>query len=80
LRIDTAKVNKKMKENAHNFHFLIFIMSPLRGSFFPFIFPFPLSTLNLNGFARAGWLREALWCKARMGGSRWGRGGKKASL
>jgi len=34
----------------------------------------------LNGFARAGWLREALRWKARKGGSRWGRGGKKASL
>jgi hypothetical protein len=43
-------------------------------------FPFPLSTLNLNGFARAGWLREALRWKARKGGSRWGRGDKKASL
>jgi hypothetical protein len=26
------------------------------------------------------WLREALRWKARKGGSRWGRGGKKASL
>jgi len=31
-------------------------------------------------FARAGWLREALRWKARKGGRRWGRGGKKASL
>jgi hypothetical protein len=31
-------------------------------------------------FARATWLREALRWKARKGGSRWGRGGKKASL
>jgi len=29
---------------------------------------------------RAGWLREALRWKARKGGSRWGRGGKKATL
>jgi len=43
-------------------------------------FPFPLSILNLNGSARASWLREALRWKARKGGSRWGRGGKKASL
>jgi hypothetical protein len=35
---------------------------------------------KFNISARAGWLREALRWKARKGGSRWGRGGKKASL
>ncbi len=29
---------------------------------------------------RTTWLREALRWKARKGGSRWGRGGKKATL
>jgi hypothetical protein len=45
-----------------------------------FIFHFPLSILDLSGSAQATWLREALRWKARKGGSRWGRGGKKASL
>jgi hypothetical protein len=35
---------------------------------------------KFNISARASWLREALRWKARKGGSRWERGGKKASL
>ena len=40
------------------------------------------STLNsfIRCFIRVTWLREALRWKARKGGRRWGRGGKKASL
>jgi len=34
----------------------------------------------IKGFIRAIWLREALRWKARKGGSRWGRSGKKATL
>jgi len=45
-----------------------------------FIFRFPLPILDLNGSTQTIWLREALRWKARKGGSRWGRGGKKASL
>jgi hypothetical protein len=45
-------------------------LTPLRMAYTPF------STKQYSNFR----LREALRWKARKGGSRWGRGGKKASL